>query len=162
MLKFDAGNLISASDSEAVCCAGGGDSGEESFDVDDRIISDLSHKNGLVSMFTIAKLTDILEPFTKKKLSDFELNLFKSFYQRDATKGTNKGKSFNKAEELATKPAGNVTTRPLVANLTANMVQMKSTALVTPGTNVVEEELAWMDDVAGETRTRDTSKLNRK
>ena len=122
MLKFDAGNLISASDSEAVCCGEGGDSGEESFDVDDRIISDLSHKNGLVSMFTIAKLTNILEPFTKKKLNDFELNLFKSFYKRDATKGTNMGKSFKKADEVVTKPVGNVTARPLLTSLAANIV----------------------------------------
>ncbi len=79
MLKFDADNLIAADDSED-CCGG---SGEESQDIDDRMISNLSHKNGLCSIFTLAKLTNVLDPFTKRKLSEFELNLFRSFYNKD-------------------------------------------------------------------------------
>ena len=35
LLKFDADNIISADESDKCC---GGDSGEESFDIDDRMI----------------------------------------------------------------------------------------------------------------------------
>ena len=34
-------------------------------------------------MFTLAKLTNVLDPFTKRKLTEFELNLFKNFYSKD-------------------------------------------------------------------------------
>ena len=42
-------------------------------------------------MFALAKLTNVLDPFTKRKLTEFELNLFKSFYNKDGDYGTNKG-----------------------------------------------------------------------
>ena len=87
LLKFDAGNIISAGESEE-CCGGGG-SGEESFDPDDRMIANLSHPNGLCAMFTLARLTNVLKPLTQKKLSEFEINLIRSFYNKDATDGNN-------------------------------------------------------------------------
>jgi hypothetical protein len=62
LLKFDAGNIISAGESDE-CCGGGG-SGEESFDPDDRMIANLSHPNGICAMFTLARLTNVLKPLT--------------------------------------------------------------------------------------------------
>ena len=87
LLKFDAGNIISAGESDECCGAGG--SGEESFDPDDRMIANLSHPNGLCAMFTLARLTNVLKPLTQKKLSEFEINLIRSFYNKDATDGNN-------------------------------------------------------------------------
>ena len=63
------------------------------------MISNLSHKNGLCSIFTLAKLTNVLEPFTKRKLSEFELNLFKNFYKKDAADDNDQKFSFFKVEE---------------------------------------------------------------
>jgi hypothetical protein len=63
-------------------------------DEDERMIANLSHKNGLCSMFTLAKLTNVLDPFTKRKLSEFEIKLFKSFYNKDGEFYTNFGMSF--------------------------------------------------------------------
>jgi len=41
----------------------------------------LNSSNGLVVIFTIAKLIKILKPYTENgKLDDFDLNLFKRFY----------------------------------------------------------------------------------
>jgi hypothetical protein len=53
------------------------------------MIANLGHKNGLVAMFTLARLTNVLDPLTKRKLSGFELNLLKSFYNKDATQENN-------------------------------------------------------------------------
>ena len=92
LLKFDAGNIISAGESDECCGAGG--SGEESFDPDDRMIANLSHKNSLCSMFTLAKLTNVLDPFTRRKLSEFEIKLIKNFYNKDGDVDTNLGISF--------------------------------------------------------------------
>ena len=39
--------------------------------------------NGLVVMFTIAKLIKILQPYIGEKLSGFDNNLFKSFYSAE-------------------------------------------------------------------------------
>ena len=101
MLKLDANNIIAISDSED-CCGG---SGEESYDLDDRIISNLNHKNGLCSMFTLAKLTNVLDPFTKRKLTEFELNLFKNFYSKDIDDNDQKFSSdkFGKKDETGEK-----------------------------------------------------------
>ena len=63
------------------------------------MISNLSHKNGLCSIFTLAKLTNVLEPFTKRKLSEFELNLFKNFYKKEAADDNGQKFSFFKVEE---------------------------------------------------------------
>jgi len=63
-------------------------------DEDERMITNLSHKNGLCSMFTLAKLTNVLDPFTKRKLSEFEIKLFKSFYKKDVEFDTNLEMSF--------------------------------------------------------------------
>jgi hypothetical protein len=40
-------------------------------------------------MFTLARLTNVLKPLTQKKLSEFEINLVRSFYDKDATDGNN-------------------------------------------------------------------------
>jgi hypothetical protein len=45
-------------------------------------------------MFTLAKLTNVLDPFTKRKLSDFEMSLFKNFYSKDGNEGDDRGISF--------------------------------------------------------------------
>ena len=87
LLKFDADNIISADDSGD--CCGGDSGGEQSIDEDDRMIANLSHKNSLCSMFTLAKLTNVLDPFTRRKLSEFEVKLFKNFYNKDGGVDTN-------------------------------------------------------------------------
>ena len=79
LLKFNAGNIILADDS-GDCCGG---SEEEEQDIDDRMIANLTHKNVMCSIFTLAKLTNVLDPLTKKKLSEFELNLFRNSYNKD-------------------------------------------------------------------------------
>lgn len=63
LLKFNAGNIILADDS-GDCCVGSEE--EEEQDIDDRMIANLTHKNVMCSIFTLAKLTNALDPLTKK------------------------------------------------------------------------------------------------
>jgi hypothetical protein len=77
--KFDCRNVIDASSSS------GADSGERPSDVDEIMVHNLSHKSGLVAMFTLGKLDKILKPYTEvEKLPEFDLKLFKSFFSKDA------------------------------------------------------------------------------
>ena len=82
LLKFDSNNVIELSDE--------GNNGMCQFDdlknnpgedQDDRLINLLQHKNGLVAMFTLSKLSKILGKFEKKQLTQFEINMAKSFFQ---------------------------------------------------------------------------------
>jgi len=58
----------------------------EPSDVDEIMVQNLSHENGLVSTFTVGKLTKILQPYSEvKKLSEFDLKLFKSFFAKDVS-----------------------------------------------------------------------------
>ena len=45
-------------------------------------------------MFTLAKLTNVFDPFTRRKLSEFEVKLIKNFYNKDGDVDTNLGISF--------------------------------------------------------------------
>jgi hypothetical protein len=48
------------------------------------MVKNLSHKSGLVAMFTVGKLNKILKPYTEvKKLPEFDFKLFKSFFAKD-------------------------------------------------------------------------------
>ena len=56
-------------------------SAEEVVDHDDVIAKNLNSPNGLVVIFTIAKLIKIMKPYIDhKQLSYFDKNLFNSFY----------------------------------------------------------------------------------
>jgi hypothetical protein len=55
--------------------------GDEALDHDEVIAKNLSSANGLVVIFTIAKLMKILKPYVgAEHLSSFDKNLFQSFY----------------------------------------------------------------------------------
>jgi hypothetical protein len=76
--KFDCSNVIDASS------ATGSESESGPSDVDEIMVQNLSHKSGLVAMFTVGKLNKILKPYTAiKKLPEFDLKLFKSFFAKD-------------------------------------------------------------------------------
>ena len=80
LLKFDHSNIIDANSQSEENSA----EEEEVLDQDEIIAKNLNSKNGLVVMLTIAKLIKILEPYIEeKKLSGFDINLFKSFYSAD-------------------------------------------------------------------------------
>ena len=75
MLKYDHSNVV----------GGVGDSSEssaeEEVDIDEIIAKNLNSQNGLVVMFTIAKLIKIMKPYIKEgQLGYFDKNLFNSFY----------------------------------------------------------------------------------
>ena len=75
MLKYDHSNVV----------GGFGDSSEssaeEEVDIDEIIAKNLNSQNGLVVMFTIAKLIKIMKPYIKEgQLGYFDKNLFNSFY----------------------------------------------------------------------------------
>ena len=56
-------------------------SAEEVIDIDEIIAKNLNSPNGLVVMFTIAKLIKIMKPYVLEgQLSYFDKNLFNSFY----------------------------------------------------------------------------------
>jgi hypothetical protein len=58
----------------------------EPSDVDEIMVQNLSHENGLVATFTVGKLSKILKPYTQvKKLPEFDLKLFKSFFAKDVS-----------------------------------------------------------------------------
>jgi hypothetical protein len=74
LLKFDRSNIIDGNSESEV-------SGDEKEDHDDIIAKNLNSPNGLVVIFTIAKLMSILKPYIEEKqLSHFDKNLFNSFY----------------------------------------------------------------------------------
>lgn len=74
LLKFDHSNLIDGNSEEEK-------TGDESLDHDEVIAKNLSSPNGLVVIFTIAKLMKILKPYVgAEHLSSFDINLFQSFY----------------------------------------------------------------------------------
>ena len=80
MLKFDRTNVIEVNSSEE-------DEGVEDrdlSDIDDDITTGLQSNNGLVAVFSLARLLKVLTPFAKqRKLSKFDLNLFYSFYSNE-------------------------------------------------------------------------------
>ena len=69
-------------------------------------------------MFTLAKLTNVLDPFTKRKLSEFELNLFKNFYSKDGNYGTNPEDSFKIVKNDSKKVENDTSRQPLKKQLT--------------------------------------------
>ena len=74
LLKFDHSNLIDGNSEEEK-------TGDEALDHDEVIAKNLSSPNGLVVIFTIAKLMKILKPYVgAEHLSSFDKNLFQSFY----------------------------------------------------------------------------------
>jgi hypothetical protein len=74
LLKFDHSNIIDGNSESEV-------SGGDKEDHDDIIAKNLNSPNGLVVIFTIAKLMSILKPYIEvEQLSHFDKNLFHSFY----------------------------------------------------------------------------------
>lgn len=69
LMKFDYCNVINAETD-----------GSEVEDYNERMVSNISGDNGMVAMFTLGKLSQLLSNYTQSKLEFFDNNLFKSFY----------------------------------------------------------------------------------
>jgi hypothetical protein len=83
MLKFDAENVIKASSDYGMCEYELGfknvlDKTHLSECKDEQMIKFLQHKKSVVAMFALSRLSNTLGNFVDKKLSPFEISLFKS------------------------------------------------------------------------------------
>ena len=79
VMRYDVSNVVDGSEESPESGAEPSDS-----DFDDVIAKNLQSKNGFTAMLTLAKISKILEPYTKsKKLNHFDWNLFKSFLSKE-------------------------------------------------------------------------------
>jgi len=82
-------------------------------EINEKMIENISSPNGLVAIFTLGKLTAILEEFTRKKLTNFDSNLLRSFYSKKHFASLNKVSLLNNLAEEAKKNLNDTVKRKL-------------------------------------------------
>lgn len=103
------------------------DSAMDMDEINEKMIENISSPNGLVAIFTLGKLTAILENFTEKKLTNFDTNLLRSFYSKKHFENLNKVSLLNNLAAEAKKNLNNTVKRKLSNHLSKMMKKVMLT-----------------------------------